>query len=79
MTDQPNIVLICVDQWRADCLGYTGHPTIETPHLDRLAQDGINFSQAYAATPTCIPARATLFTGLSQRHTGFVGYNDKVD
>ena len=82
MTDQatkPNIVLICVDQWRADCLGFANHPTVETPHLDRLAKDGINFSQAYAATPTCVPARATLFTGLSQRHTGFVGYNDKVD
>ena len=79
MTTQPNILLICVDQWRADCLGFTGHLTVETPHLDRLAQDGINFSQAYAATPTCVPARATLLTGLSQRHTGFVGYNDRVD
>lgn len=76
---RPNIVFICVDQWRADCLGFAGHPVVETPHLDRLAHEGINFTQAYAATPTCVPARATIFTGLSQRHTGFVGYNDRVD
>ncbi len=75
---QPNILFICVDQWRADCLGFTGHPTVETPHLDRLAQEGINFTQAYTATPSCIPARAALFTGLSGRHNGFVGYNDHV-
>ncbi len=75
---RPNILFICVDQWRADCLGFTGHPTVETPHLDRLAHEGINFTQAYTATPSCIPARAALFTGLSGRHNGFVGYNDHV-
>ena len=76
---RPNILFICVDQWRADALSLTGHPVAETPHLDRLAREGINFTQAYAATPTCVPARATIFTGLNQRHTGFVGYNDQID
>ena len=76
---RPNILFICVDQWRADALSLTGHPVAETPHLDRLAREGINFTQAYAATPTCVPARATIFTGLNQRHTGFVGYNDRID
>jgi arylsulfatase len=75
---RPNLLFICVDQWRADCLGFTGHPTVETPHLDRLAHEGVNFTQAYAATPTCVPARATMLTGLSPRHTGFVGYDDHV-
>lgn len=77
--NRPNILFICVDQWRADALGCTGHPVAETPHLDRLAQEGTLFTQAYAATPTCVPARATIFTGLSPRHTGFVGYNDHID
>lgn len=36
---RPNILFICVDQWRADCLGFTGHPTVETPHLDRLVHE----------------------------------------
>jgi len=76
---RPNILFICVDQWRADALSFAGHPVAETPHLDRLAHEGINFTQAYAATPTCVPARATIFTGLSPRHTGFVGYNDHID
>lgn len=75
---RPNILFICVDQWRADCLGFRGHPTVETPHLDRLAHEGINFTQAYTATPTCVPARAAIFTGLAPRHHGFVGYNDHV-
>ncbi|MEZ4621629.1 MAG: arylsulfatase [Caldilineaceae bacterium] len=75
---RPNILFICVDQWRADCLGFAGHPTVETPHLDRLAHEGINFTQAYTATPTCVPARAAILTGLAPRHHGFVGYNDHV-
>lgn len=81
MTDvtRPNILFICVDQWRADCLGFTGHPTVETPHLDRLAHESINFTQAYTATPSCVPARAAIMTGLMPRHHGFVGYNDRVD
>lgn len=76
---RPNILFICVDQWRADALGFAGHPVAETPHLDRLAQEGTYFSQAYSATPTCIPARAAIFTGLSARHHGFAGYNDHID
>jgi len=67
MDPRPNILFICVDQWRADCLGFTGHPTVETPHLDRLARDSTHFSQAYSATPTCVPARAALLTGLAPR------------
>jgi len=79
MSDRPNILFICVDQWRADCLAFAGHPVVETPHLDRLAQGGFHFSQAYSATPTCVPARAAIFTGLDQRHHGFVGYHDGLD
>lgn len=75
---RPNIVLICVDQWRGDCLSIDGHPVVQTPYLDELALGGARFAHAYAATPTCVPARATLFTGLSQEHTGRVGYQDGV-
>jgi arylsulfatase len=78
MTSHPNIVLICVDQWRGDCLSIDGHPIVHTPYLDQMALDGSRFSCAYSATPTCIPARAALFTGLSQRSHGRVGYKDGV-
>lgn len=77
-SQQPNIVLVCVDQWRGDCLSCAGHATVATPYLDQWARDGVRFSRAYTATPSCVPARATLFTGLSQETTGRVGYADGV-
>ena len=77
-TNRPNVLLICVDQWRRDCLGIAGHPVVETPYLDELALKGARFTRAYSATPTCIPARASLLTGLNQHHTGRIGYRDGV-
>ncbi len=78
MTDRPNVVLIMVDQWRGDCLSIAGHPVVHTPYLDQLALEGARFTRAYSATPTCIPARAALYTGLTQRTHGRVGYRDGV-
>jgi arylsulfatase len=74
----PNIVLFCVDQWRGDCLGIDGHAVVSTPYLDRLALDGVRFSRAYSAVPSCIAARASLMTGLTPRAHGRVGYRDGV-
>ncbi len=78
MSQANNVVLICVDQWRGDALGCEGHPIAMTPHLDQLAAEGVRFGRAYSATPSCIPARASLYTGLSQTRTGKVGYRDGV-
>ena len=63
-TNQPNILLIHSDQHRHDCLGCNGHPLLSTPHLDRLASEGVNFRHAYTPAPICSPARASLATGL---------------
>lgn len=79
MNTKPNIVLIMTDQMRGDCMGIAGHPDVKTPYLDSLASNGIYFPNAYSSCPTCVPARAILHTGLSQRHTGRVGYQDRVD
>lgn len=79
MSDRPNIVLIMADQWRGDCLSVAGHPVVQTPYLDQMALDGVRFSSAYSATPSCIPARAELYTGQSQATHGRVGYQDGVD
>lgn len=76
MSTPPNVVLICADQWRGDCLSAAGHPVVRTPYLDQLASRGVRFDRAYAATPTCVPARAALMTGLSQRGHRRVGYED---
>ena len=43
--NQPNVILICVDEWRGDCLSSDGHPYVETPHLDELARNGVRFSK----------------------------------
>lgn len=76
---RPNVVLICADQWRADCLSIAGHPDVRTPYLDRLASQGARFTGAYSATPTCVPARMALITGMSQTNHRRVGYQDGVD
>ncbi len=75
---KPNILLITVDQMRGDCLGVLGHPVVETPHLDTMAHQGVTFTNAYSAVPSCIAARAAIMTGLSQRSHGRVGYQDRV-
>ncbi|MCJ8012171.1 arylsulfatase [Paenibacillus sp. KQZ6P-2] len=63
---------------RFDCLSIAGHPIVETPNLDELALRGVRFDRAYSATPSCVPARAALLTGQSQRLNGRVGYQDRV-
>lgn len=68
-----NVVLICVDQWRGDCLSAEDHPVVRTPYLDALAARGTRFSRAYSATPPCVPARAALHTGMAQTSHGRVG------
>lgn len=75
-TDRPNVILICVDQWRGDCLSIAGHPVVRTPHLDDLAAGGARFGRAYTATPSCIAGRAALLTGMAQESHGRVGYQD---
>lgn len=73
---RPNVVLISADQWRGDALSSAGHPVVQTPTLDGIARDGTRFEQAYSATPTCIPARTALLTGLAQETHRRVGYRD---
>ena len=75
---KPNIILIVVDQMRSDCMGIAGNPVIETPYMDTMAGKGALFKNAYSAVPSCIPARAALMTGLSQKTHGRVGYQDGV-
>ena len=76
--DQPNVILIIADQWRGDCLGAAGHPDVKTPYLDTICSRGIRFPNAVSATPTCVPARAALYTGMAQENHRRVGYRDGV-
>ncbi len=60
---RPNIILIMTDQQRADTIGALGAPWMQTPHLDRLANEGAAFTECFVTSPVCVGARASLFTG----------------
>jgi arylsulfatase A-like enzyme len=57
------VVFVFADQWRAQATGYAGDPNVKTPHLDKLANESINFTTAVAGCPVCSPYRASLLTG----------------
>ncbi len=63
-TPTGNVLLITLDQWRAECLGALGHPAVRTPNLDRLVAEGTLFTQHFAQAVPCGPSRASLHTGL---------------
>lgn len=75
---QPNFIVVFPDQWRGDCLSCAGHPTVRTPFLDHIAEQGVRFDAAYSAAPTCIPARACLATGMTPSSHNRLGYKDGV-
>lgn len=70
MPNQPNILFIVSDQMTAALTGVYGHPVVQTPHLERLAADGVRFDSAYTPFPLCSPGRACLMTG---RHASAIG------
>ncbi|WP_136608609.1 sulfatase-like hydrolase/transferase [Paenibacillus dokdonensis] len=63
IADRPNIVMILSDDQGSWALGCAGNHEIHTPHLDRLAAEGMRFSNFFCTSPVCSPARASLFTG----------------
>jgi arylsulfatase A-like enzyme len=66
----PNVLLFITDQQRWDTLGYTGATGCRTPHLDRLAREGVAFDRCVTPCPLCAPARAALLTGRAPHSTG---------
>ena len=65
----PNIVFIMADDLGLGDLGCYGQKIIRTPNIDRLAREGIRFTQAYAGCTVCAPSRSVLMTGLHMGHT----------
>ena len=71
--DKPNVIFVLMDEFRADALGaYGGGKNVSTPHIDRLAREGIVFTNAISAAPLCTPYRGMLMTGRYPTHTGIV-------
>jgi len=73
---QPNILLIVVDNQPAAILGAYGNPDVKTPSIDRLANEGIRFTRAFAVHGMCSPTRATLLTGLLPSQHGVQDWLD---
>ncbi len=66
-----NLLLIMSDEHQARAMGCAGHPIVKTPHLDRLAERGTRFSNAYTNSPICVPARASFATGQYVHRIGY--------
>jgi len=67
---RPNIVLILADDIGADDLGCYGNPFVQTPHIDRIAAEGIRFTNAYVTTSSCSPSRCSILSGRYPHNTG---------
>ena len=59
-----NIVFILIDDLRYDAMSFMGHPVIQTPNIDRMAESGIHLKNAFVTTSLCSPSRASILTGL---------------
>lgn len=73
---QPNILFITSDNQPASMLGCYGNPDIKTPHVDRLASEGVRFTRAFACNGLCSPTRASLMTGLIPSQHGIHDWID---
>ena len=73
-----NVVFILVDDLRFDALGFLGHPWLETPNLDALAQSGVHIPNAFVTTALCSPSRASILTGLYAHRHRVVDNNNPV-
>jgi len=66
---KPNLIVILIDDLRFDETGASGHPYMKTPNIDRLANEGAKFVNAFHTTPLCSPNRASIVTGqYASRH-----------
>jgi arylsulfatase A-like enzyme len=68
--DRPNIVFILTDDQRWDSLGCYGNPVIQTPNIDRLAENGTLFTSSFVTTSICMVSRASILTGQYARRHG---------
>ena len=64
---RPNIIFLFTDDQRADAMGCSGNPIIQTPNMDKMAAQGVRFPNAFITTSICAASRASLFTGTYYR------------
>jgi len=73
--ERPHIILIMTDQQRSDTIGAWGNDHMITPNMDRLAREGMSFTQAYCPGATCVASRAAIFTGMYPHTTGVYSFD----
>ena len=69
-----NVILVMADDQGWGQTGYYNHPVLKTPHLDRMAENGLRFDRFYAGGPVCSPTRATVLTGRTHDRTGVLDH-----
>lgn len=77
--ERPNIIFVLADDHRYDAMGFMGHPFLKTPHMDRMASQGIVFKNAYVTTSLCSPSRASILSGMYAHNHGVVDNYHSVD
>jgi arylsulfatase A-like enzyme len=70
--ERPNVLVILTDDQRWDALSCAGNPHLKTPHIDRLANEGLHFRNAFCTTSLCSPSRASILSGLYAHTHGVV-------
>lgn len=82
MPEAANMIFFLSDNHTRNFVGAYGHPVVQTPILDRIAERGVRFDNAYCASPLCCPSRAALATGRYPHQTGYwdnaLAYDGKV-
>jgi len=68
--EQPNILIIIADQFAQSAVGAYGNRIVQTPNIDRIAENGVRFSNSYNTCPLCQPVRASFWTGRYPHETG---------
>lgn len=78
MTEKKNILYIMTDQHRLSAVGAYGDTVCRTPHIDRIAREGVLFRNAYTACPVCSPARGSILTGVYPHSHGISANLDEI-
>lgn len=75
----PNFLFVVLDDVRFDDLGFCGHPFVQTPNFDRIAEEGLRFTNCFASVPLCSPNRACILTGQYAHSHGIVDNTDRSE
>jgi arylsulfatase A-like enzyme len=76
--EQPNIIFIMSDDQGYGDAGYMGHPVLQTPELDKMAETGLRFDRFYSASPFCSPTRASVITGRTPNRMGTFRWGNTI-